>query len=126
MAQTTVGAALRAARKDTGMTEGEAADRADVERGWLNSVELGRIVKPDQERIKRLARLYGVHPHVFLKLAGYDVDEASMPVRRESDLLLELWARARQREKDQDPKAHHDLEAVSRAVGRQLGQLVTA
>src|SRR4051794_16829243 len=99
MMNPSLGAALRAARKDVGLTENDAATRANVERGWLNAVELGRINKPDPDKLKRLATLYAVHPSVFLRLAGYDVDMTTMPRRNLSDLALELYTQLREAER---------------------------
>lgn len=94
--------ATRTARERTGMTQEDVAKRTGLGRSHINSIERGGVKKPDSDSLKKLAAVYGVHPSVFLRYAGYVVDESTLPTRKESDVILELYVRALARERESE------------------------
>lgn len=68
-----LGAALKTARTNAGLTQHKAAELANVPRNWLGSCEEGRSWQPNYDRLKRIARVYRIKPSYVLRLAHYDV-----------------------------------------------------
>lgn len=121
MEKSGLGLALRTARQRCGLNEFEAAERAGVTRAWISSVELDRIRKPDQEKLKRVAKVYGVNPTTFLRLAGIDVDGVDVPDRDLSDLFLELFVYLKKFQKtDDDGSGKAEIRKAVRIAMKEL------
>ena len=52
-----LGASVRLARLRTNMTQADAAERAGVERQWLNRFETGKMANPSLDRVLGLMRI---------------------------------------------------------------------
>lgn len=92
----TLGQLVRHLRDQRGLTQGQLAIYAKVERSWLSVVEIDRVKQPGRDRLERLARVLDVPAETLLAAAGYEVGRA--PERRErtpEEIMLELQAAIR-------------------------------
>jgi transcriptional regulator with XRE-family HTH domain len=64
------GEALRAARRQAGMSQRDLADRAGVDFSYISKMENGRIPPPSGDTIVRLCTIVGVPPESLLSLVG--------------------------------------------------------
>lgn len=61
----TIGKKIEACRKSKGMTQAALAEKAGIDRTYINNVEAGRKV-PKLNTISRIANALGVHPITLL------------------------------------------------------------
>ncbi|MDE2125246.1 MAG: helix-turn-helix transcriptional regulator [Armatimonadetes bacterium] len=66
----TFGEALRDARRDSGLSQRELADRAGVDFSYISKIENGRIPPPAADTVVKLCEIIGVQPENLLSQIG--------------------------------------------------------
>jgi len=91
-----VGAVVRAARDDIGLTAAELARRAQLSPAQVSRIEAGITAKPSRSTLTALARALDRHPRLLFVVAGHE-DQASTRTAlkrmlRDSSELSEDWS----------------------------------
>lgn len=66
----TFGQALRAARRERGMSQRELAGRIEVDFSYISKIENDRLPPPSADRVVVIATVLGIEPSSLLALAG--------------------------------------------------------
>src|SRR5262245_57979866 len=74
----TLGAKVQTLRSKRGMSIRELARRAQVDSTWASRVELGRYLRPDPVRLRRVAEVLGIEASELFMAVGYE-DGKSLP-----------------------------------------------
>lgn len=104
------GQALAVMRKQRGLTQGQLAEKLDVNQSLIAKWESGRV-QPRSSTLKRLAELLGVEPH---ELVGGELGKISSTLKNIDPKLMDLFA-----------QAHKLSEADREAVRRVLEAMLT-
>ena len=75
------GTLLQEARRDQGLTLEEVARRARTHKGYISSIERGKVNPPSAALVVRLAKILGLDPREMLKRAW--VQKAPKEIREE-------------------------------------------
>ncbi|MHC4607803.1 MAG: helix-turn-helix domain-containing protein [Planctomycetota bacterium] len=81
------GALLKQLREDSGLTLQQVAGKVGTTKGYVSSIENGKVNPPSHKFIRKFARLFR-HDEKEMTLLAY-VDKAPAIIRQEVERLLE-------------------------------------
>jgi transcriptional regulator with XRE-family HTH domain len=109
---TTLGAVLRAARGQAGLSLREVERRTGLSNAHLSQIETDTIAKPEMSILWELAALYGLDFAHLLSLAGHAAEaETSGRRRRRMTVALRAMSELTPREQDEALRYMADLKA---------------
>ena len=114
----TLGAALRAARAERGLSLRDVERRTGIRNAHLSQIETDTIAKPEMAILWDLASLYGIDFGRLLALAGYAAGDSSSSQRRRVTVALRALGQLAPGDQDEalrfmaELKARRDREAA--------------
>lgn len=83
-----LGEQIRRLRKERDWTQRGLAKRSGIDRGYLASIETGKVANPSATIFLALARAFNIHPEELYQAAGY-IKEAKIIYKESPEEILE-------------------------------------
>lgn len=122
-----IGDLISRLRDERGLTQGQMATFARVTRSWVTQVETGRRIKPDSDRLKRVAAVLHVPADTLLASAGYSTGYVERPTERtpeealtEAMALLRIQRERQAREEAERKRAEIEAGLIKPIPGKLL------
>lgn len=84
MADGILGKKIKELRVERDWTQNELAKRSGIDRGYLASIETGKVVNPSVDTFLKLARAFSIRPEELYQAAGYIKETRGDFPRKES------------------------------------------
>jgi HTH-type transcriptional regulator, competence development regulator len=107
----TLGAALRAARAESGLSLRDVERRTGIHNAHLSQIETDTIAKPEMAILWDLASLYGIDFARLLALAGYAAGPSSGSRRRRMTVALRALGQLEPGDQDEALRFMAELKA---------------